>query len=98
MIDVAKEEKSEDYIRCILTDDEALLDPIGQLRSVYPNLMTLEFAQKSRTEELEIIVDTEDIRPDELFALFYEKQNERELDETQKELLDHIWREVEGAE
>ena len=98
LIDVAKEEKSEDYIRCILTDDEALLDPIGQLRSVYPNLMTLEFAQKSRTEELEIIVDTEDIRPDELFALFYEKQNERELDETQKELLDHIWREVEGAE
>ena len=98
LIDIAKEEKSEDYIRCILTDDEALLDPIGQLRSVYPNLMTLEFAQKSRTEDQEIIVDTEDIRPDELFALFYEKQNERELDEIQKELLDHIWKEVEGAE
>ena len=98
LIDIAKEEKSEDYIRCILTDDEALLDPIGQLRSVYPNLMTLEFAQKSRTDDREIIVDTEDIRPDELFALFYEKQNERELDEIQKELLDHIWKEVEGAE
>jgi exonuclease SbcD len=98
LIDIAKEEKSEDYIRCILTDDEALLDPIGQLRSVYPNLMTLEFAQKSRTDDQEIIVDTEDIRPDELFALFYEKQNERELDEVQKELLDHIWKEVEGAE
>ena len=98
LIDIAKEEKSEDYIRCILTDDEVLLDPIGQLRSVYPNLMTLEFAQKSRTEDQEIIVNTEDIRPDELFALFYEKQNERELDEIQKELLDHIWKEVEGAE
>ena len=98
LIDIAKEEKSEDYIRCILTDVEALLDPIGQLRSVYPNLMTLEFAQKSKTEELEIIVDTQDIRPDELFALFYEKQNERELDEVQKELLNHIWKEVEGAE
>jgi exonuclease SbcD len=98
LIDIAKEEKSEDYIRCILTDDEALLDPIGQLRSVYPNLMTLEFTQKSRTDDQEIIVDTEDIRPDELFALFYEKQNERELDEIQKELLDHIWKEVEGAE
>jgi hypothetical protein len=45
-----------------------------------------------------MIVDTDDIRPDELFALFYEKQNERELDEIQKELLDHIWKEVEGAE
>ena len=98
MLEIAKEEKSEDYIRCILTDDEALLDPIGQLRSVYPNLMTLEFAQKNGREETEIIVDTEDIRPDELFALFYQKQNDRELDERQKELLDHIWKEVEGAE
>ncbi|MBR5793042.1 MAG: exonuclease SbcCD subunit D C-terminal domain-containing protein, partial [Anaerotignum sp.] len=98
LLEAAKEEKSEDYIRCILTDDEALLDPIGQLRSVYPNLMTLEFAQKDGKEEQEIIVDTEDIRPDELFALFYEKQNDRELDERQKELLDHIWKEVEGAE
>ena len=33
--------------------------------------MTFEFAQKSRTDDQEIIVDTEDIRPDELFALFY---------------------------
>ena len=98
LLDAAQGEKSEDYIRCILTDQEALLDPIGQLRTVYPNLMTLEFAQKNGREEQEIIVDTEDIRPNELFALFYEKQNERELDETQKELLDHIWKEVGGAE
>lgn len=89
---------SEDYIRCILTDKEALLDPMGQLRSVYPNLMTLEFQQRETENEQEITIDTEDIRPDELFAMFFEKQNEKELDETQQKILGHIWKGLEGAE
>ena len=87
---------SEDYIRCILTNKEALLDPIGQLRSVYPNLMTLEFEQRESGKELEILVDTEEIRPDELFSLFFEKQNEKELDQMQEKLLQQIWKGLEG--
>ena len=99
LIDAAKAEGgSEDYIRCILTNQEALLDPIGQLRSVYPNLMTLEFAPRENGFEQEIAVDTEEIRPDELFAMFFEKQNEKELDETQQKILGHIWKGLEGAE
>lgn len=99
LINAAKMEgSSEDYIRCILTNQETLLDPIGQLRSVYPNLMTLEFAQKEPRFEQEIIVDTEDIKPDELFELFYEKQNEQELDDIQRKLLKEIWKGLEGAE
>lgn len=87
---------SEDYIRCILTDKEALLDPVGQLRSVYPNLMTLEFAEREDSFLPEIAVDTEEIRPDELFALFFEKQNHHELNEAQKECLQDVWKELEG--
>ena len=87
---------SEDYIRCILTDKEALLDPMGQLRSVYPNLMTLEFQQRETENEQEITIDTEDIRPDELFAIFFEKQNEKELNGTQEKLLESIWKGLEG--
>lgn len=87
---------SEDYIRCILTDKEALLDPMGQLRSVYPNLMTLEFQQRETENEQEITIDTEDIRPDELFAIFFEKQNEKELNATQEKLLENIWKGLEG--
>lgn len=86
---------SEDYIRCILTDQEALLDPMGQLRSVYPNLMTLEFAQKETAYEQEITVDTEDMKPDALFSLFFEKQNDRKLNETQQKLLEKIWKGLE---
>lgn len=86
---------SEDYIRCILTDQAALLDPIGQLRSVYPNLMTLEFAQKETAYEQEIIVDTEDMKPDELFSLFFEKQNDKKINEAQQKLLQKIWKGLE---
>nr|WP_294682226.1 exonuclease SbcCD subunit D [uncultured Anaerotignum sp.] len=86
---------SEDYIRCILTNQEALLDPIGQLRSVYPNLMTLEFEQQAFAVQQEGLLDTEDLRPEELFSLFFEKQNEKSLDETQKKLLQSIWKGME---
>ena len=87
---------SDDYIRCILTNSEALLDPVGQLRRIYPNLMTLEFGQQAALVSDEVLLDTEDLRPEELFARFFEKQNEKELDETQKKLLERIWKEMEG--
>ena len=83
---------SEDYIRCILTNSEALLDPVGQLRRIYPNLMTLEFEQQAASFSDEVLLDTETARPEELFARFFEKQNEKELDETQKKLLECIWK------
>ena len=83
---------SEDYIRCILTNSEALLDPVGQLRRIYPNLMTLEFEQQAASFSDEVLLDTETTRPEELFARFFEKQNEKELDETQKKLLECIWK------
>lgn len=94
----AAEGDSEDYIRCILTDQAPLLDPIGQLRAVYPNLMTLEFAAGDAPLQQEIAFDAEEIRPDALFALFFQKQNERELSETQTAILQKIWKELEERE
>lgn len=99
LIRAAKEENgSEDYIRCILTDQEALLDPVGQLRSVYPNLMTLEFEKKEPIHEQEQIVSADDIQPDALFALFFEKQNDKKLNDVQEKFLEKIWKGLEGAE
>lgn len=91
----AAEGGSADYIRCILTDQTALLDPIGQLRAVYPNLMTLEFAAGDAPLLQEIAFDAEEISPDALFALFFQKQNERGLSEAQTELLQKIWKGLE---
>ena len=44
------------------------------------------------------IVDAEEISPDELFTLFFEKQNEKEMNDEQKKLIDEIWKGLEGAE
>jgi len=33
----------DDYLRVILTDEEEIIDPMGKLRSVYPNVMCIDF-------------------------------------------------------
>lgn len=98
ILQAAEEEGSEDYIRCILTNQEALFDPIGRLRSVYPNLMTLEFAQQEKEFEQTVSLETEELVPEEIFSLFFEKQNGKELDEVQQSLLRNIWRELKEEE
>ncbi len=88
---------SEDYVRCILTDREILFDPLGRLRQFYPNLMTLEF-EKQEVQSEEFFFDTEEIAPDAMFAQFFQKQNGKELQEMQREILEEIWRGLGGAE
>jgi exonuclease SbcD len=39
----------EDYLRVILTDEEEIIDSMGKLRSIYPNVMALDF-ENSRTK------------------------------------------------
>ena len=65
-----------DYIRAILTDDE-VYDAVGQLRSVYPNLMRIDFDNaRTRSQEniLEESVLPQDKSLDALFAAFFEAQ------------------------
>ena len=37
-----------DYLRVVLTDEDELVDPLGKLRCVYPNIMSLDF-ENTRT-------------------------------------------------
>jgi exonuclease SbcD len=46
--DVSRLADKEDYLRVILTDEDEIIDPIGKLRSVYTNIMSLDF-ENSRT-------------------------------------------------
>jgi exonuclease SbcD len=40
---VSSQGNKADYLRVILTDEEEIIDPMGKLRSVYPNVMVLDF-------------------------------------------------------
>lgn len=78
-------ENREDYLHITLTDQDGILDAIGKLREVYPNIMKLDFAQKDTPytiEETEILV--EEKTPQELFEEFFERQNGRKMSEEQR--------------
>jgi exonuclease SbcD len=66
---------SNDYLRVVLTNEDYVIDPIGKLRSVYPNIMSLDF-ENSRTEiDLSSVkADAEKVSalsPHDLFGEFF---------------------------
>lgn len=90
---------SEDYVRVILTDEGAVYDPVGRLRVYYPNLMTLEMAQHGqRQQDFSLQMDREQLSGPALFAGFFEKQNDHEMSEAQKALVEKIWQDLGGDE
>lgn len=87
----------DDYLHITLTDEEDIPDAIGKLRVIYPNLMKLDYDNK-RTRasvQLESVDSVKQKTPLELFAEFYEKQNNQPMNEEQQEfirkLLKGIW-------
>jgi exonuclease SbcD len=76
----------QDYIHITLTDEEDIPDAIGKLRSIYPNIMKLDY-DNTRTRTMNIIETNSEIERKtdlELFAEFYFLQNNQELTEEQK--------------
>jgi exonuclease SbcD len=47
-VEVSSQGNREDYLRVILTDEDEIIDPMGKIRSIYPNVMALDF-ENSRT-------------------------------------------------
>lgn len=72
---------TEDYVQITLTDEEDIPDGLQKLRIIYPNLMRLEY-DNSRTKQNRFIECAEETRQKselELFAEFYELQNNRPM-------------------
>ncbi|MDD3337163.1 MAG: exonuclease SbcCD subunit D [Eubacteriales bacterium] len=70
-------EPSDDYIYAVLTDEDALLDPIGSLRLSFPNLLGMRL-ENSHTVEDAVFTDIETaeaLSPLEHFTAFYRAQN-----------------------
>lgn len=94
-------ENAEDYIHATVTDEEEIYDAIGQLRQVYPNLMVLDF-ENSRTGQavsLQIAAssDVAGKSPMDLFAAFYQMQNNNELTLEQTHVMEQIFEQAGGA-
>ena len=87
-----------DYLHITLTDEDDIPYAISKLRTIYPNILKLDYDNK-RTRS-EAIIDgadvTEEKSPLEMFEDLYKKQNATSLSEEQTEYLtaviDDIWR------
>ncbi len=71
----------DDYIHATLTDEEEIIDAIGRMRQIYPNIMTIEFENnRSRTLSNRTGADSIEDKSDlELFSEFYQLQNNEAL-------------------
>ena len=83
--DFYRDMDTEDYVQITLTDEEDIPDGMEKLRIIYPNLMRLEY-DNSRTRQNRLIERTEEIEQKselELFAEFYELQNNQPMSDEQ---------------
>ncbi len=87
----------EDYVHITLTDEEDIPDAIGLLRTVYHNLMKLNYDNKRTRSNAVISADAavETKSPFELFADFYQLQNNQPMSDGQashvKELIENVF-------
>ena len=83
---------TQDYLHITLTDEEEILDAVGKLRSIYPNLLRLDY-DNARTRAGATLPGPAAVQsktPAELFGEFYEKQNGRPLSDEQRAYLDGL--------
>lgn len=85
-----------DYLQVTLTDEEELIDPMGTLRSVYPNVMQIVFEKKERerAEETELPASVERKTVQELFEDFYEQVRGQKMDEEHRQVIDQVVKEI----
>ena len=83
---------TDDYILATLTDEEDVPDAIGRLRSIYPNIMQLDYDNiRTRTRNNIETVDINTAKaPLELFGEFYKLQNNQPLNETQSQIMQDL--------
>ena len=91
---------TKDYIQATLTDTIELVDPIGTLRSVYPNIMQIildknQQETKALTQNLGERKSKSEL---ELFDDFYTAVTGREFDEKRREIMQEILEGLTGGE
>ncbi|MEB8433874.1 exonuclease SbcCD subunit D [Cocleimonas sp. KMM 6892] len=96
IIEAAKKDKHpEDYLLISLTDKHAILDPMGKLRQVYPNVLHLERPGLMSSGEQKL-AHRDLLKKGELsmFKDFYNQVQDQALDKDQEKVLETILDEI----
>lgn len=90
---------NEDFLQINLLDEGALVDPMGQLRAMYPNVLHLERIREKLAdtafERFEDVVKKDDL---ELFGQFFMHVSGKELTERQMDIMRETMDSVKGGE
>ena len=83
---------TNDYILATLTDEEDIPDAVNRLRSIYPNIIQLNYDNtRTRTSRNIETIDTNTAKaPLELFNEFYKLQNNQPLNEIQSQIIQDL--------
>ena len=95
--DFYKDMNTQDYYHITLTDEEDVPEAIGKLRTIYPNIMRLDY-DNTRTRTNNTVTEIENIElksPLELFKEFYVIRNNQDMSPEQEklamDLIEKIW-------
>ena len=88
--------KNEDYLQVVLTDKDELIDPIGSLRSVYPNVMQIVLEKRLQEGSTPMLrgFESKSKTMEELFVSFYEALAGEPMDEERVAVVRKISSEV----
>lgn len=78
---------SDDYLHIKLLDDGQLMDPMGKLRKVYPNVLSLErvgFLGQHIQSQRSTVKERQQMSHEELFESFYKEVKGKDLDDQRK--------------
>jgi len=92
-------EHAADYILASLTDTEELIDPMGTLRSVYPNVLQIQLEKNRENQDGEYVSRIQGRRKGaaELFSEFYEMLKGEPMDGKRMEIVEEAAREAEES-
>lgn len=88
---------TQDYLHVILTDEDEIPNGLGKLRTVYPNILHMEY-DNIRSRKNSVVSGSRDvtkINPLEIFGQLYELQNNQKMtpeqEDVARELIEGIW-------
>ena len=91
-------ESADDYLLVRLTDTQAILDPMGQLRAVYPHVLHLERPALERAAQAPRYRPREGQGDPELFASFFEQVTGEPISDEQSKAFNQLLEELGHAE
>ena len=96
LIELLKEEKTEDYMHITLTDI-GIIDAKSKLETVFPNIMKLDFEEYNNIlDEYKSLEGIQEKNVIEYFCEFYKKQTGQEISDESLQIISELLESSQG--